>query len=77
MNDVQSTNARALNTDCGVNQHNDSQRIILLLFSHELVFVGVKPTRQVNCKNKKIIKQGSETYRVQCDMNKYKTNKHT
>ena len=25
MNDVQSTNARALNTDCAVNQHNDSQ----------------------------------------------------
>ena len=60
MNDVQSTNARALNTGCGVNQHNDSQRIILLFFSHELVFVGVKPTHQVNCKNKKtkIINKG-------------------
>ena len=51
--------------------------LFLCLFNHELVFVGVKPTHQVNCKNKKIMKQGSETYRVQCDMNKYKTNKHT
>ena len=25
MNDFQSTNARAFNTDCGVNQHKDSQ----------------------------------------------------
>ena len=32
MNDVQSTNARALNTDCGVNQHNDSQKKFFFAF---------------------------------------------